>query len=171
MTQRYNLSFNYAKAQMIHTGNDFRVELCKQTTHDNLSRIRPGTRCITSNTYFKRDINHKMNIHPLNDAQTEWRLTLGDDIDLETYRRLEQQEVDAVCQTLFRAGAAKLIVDLTANKRLDSLGLQLLLLIYKKCAEKEVQMTLLNPSSQIRRILRILQFDRIFVIEQDEDGL
>ena len=115
--------------------------------------------------------HNTMNLNPLNDTQTEWRLTLGDDIDLETYRRLEQQEVDAVCQTLFRAGAAKLIVDLTANKRLDSLGLQLLLLIYKKCAEKEVQMTLLNPSSQIRRILRILQFDRIFVIEQDEDGL
>ncbi|MCB0210857.1 MAG: STAS domain-containing protein [Anaerolineae bacterium] len=110
-----------------------------------------------------------MNIHPLNNAKTEWRLTLDDDIDMDTYHRLEQEVVDRLCQTLFEAEAKKLIVDLTTTKRISSLGLQLLLSMYKKCNGQEIQMILLNPSGQIRRILQILQFDRIFTIEYTGD--
>ena len=106
-----------------------------------------------------------MKIHPLNNAKTEWLLTLDDDIDMETYRRLEQETVDTVCQTLFEAKAKKLTVDLTTTKRISSLGLQLLLLMYKKCTGREIKIALLNPSGQLERILQILQFDRIFTIE------
>ena len=118
-----------------------------------------------STFYLPKDKNDPMKIHPLNNAKTEWLLTLDDDIDMETYRRLEQETVDTVCQTLFEAKAKKLTVDLTTTKRISSLGLQLLLLMYKKCTGREIKIALLNPSGQLERILQILQFDRIFTIE------
>ena len=105
-----------------------------------------------------------MNIYPLNNSKTEWLLNLNGDIDLETYQRLEQGDLDPLCQEVLQAGAKKITIDLATAKRLDSVGLQLLLLIHKKCTG--TQIILRNPVASVNRVLQILQFDRIFTIEQ-----
>lgn len=172
MKKTTSSSPSFSNQAIIRLNSELRMGPLKPTTGDTSRPIQPEKRPDASEISIPsldHDLKPKMNIYPVNDTQTEWRLTLDDDINLETYRQLEQHVVNTVCQTLFRAGATKLTVDLTTTKRLDSLGLQLLLLLYKKCAGRELPIILLNPSGQISRVLRILQFDRIFTIEQTED--
>ena len=60
-----------------------------------------------------------------------------------------------------------LIIELTFTKTIDSKGLSLLLTLQKVLAEQQVNITLKNPNQHLRDLFRIMQFDRLFKIDQD----
>jgi anti-anti-sigma factor len=68
-------------------------------------------------------------------------------------------------QRILETQAHKLVIDLSGIERFDSLGLQLLLLIYRQLADHQFRIILRNPSPHLQRILRIMQIDRLFQVE------
>ena len=45
--------------------------------------------------------------------------------------------------------------------------MQLLLTIQQYLAKEKIQVILCNPNVRLRRLLRVMQFDRVFEIEED----
>jgi anti-anti-sigma factor len=58
-----------------------------------------------------------------------------------------------------------LVVDLTEVEYIDSQGLKFLLDLHKKLSEQNLTIILQNPTPHLRRLFRIMQFERIFEIE------
>lgn len=59
----------------------------------------------------------------------------------------------------------KLVIDLSAADHVDSRGTRLLFDAYRQFAPKGTEIVLLNPSAQLHRLLKIMQFNRLFTIE------
>lgn len=68
-------------------------------------------------------------------------------------------------QELAQAQAQKLVIDLTAIENLGSQGLVLLIGLHKEFSQRNIQFVLYNPQPYLSRILCIMQFDKIFVVE------
>lgn len=62
-------------------------------------------------------------------------------------------------------GQQDLVIDLTETKYIDSQGLEFLLGLHKKLSDQNVHIILQNPNLHLRRLFRIMQFERIFEIE------
>ncbi len=103
------------------------------------------------------------------DSPDTWTLTMIGSVDQENFQFLSSIENNAISNRLVEAQAKKLIIDLAATEQFDSLGLQLLLLLYKQLAQRNIQVVLRDPNPHLRRVLRIMQFDRIFRVEADDD--
>ena len=58
-----------------------------------------------------------------------------------------------------------LVIDLSGVEYIDSQGFKFLLDIQKAVTKEGIRVVLQNPAAHLRRLLRIMQFDRIFVIE------
>lgn len=72
-------------------------------------------------------------------------------------------------QELTQAQAQKLVIDLTVTENLDSQGLVLLIGLHKEFSQQNIQIVLYNPRPFLSSILRIMQFDKIFVVEWPEN--
>jgi anti-anti-sigma factor len=104
------------------------------------------------------------------DSADTWTLTMMGSVDQENYQFLSTLESNAILNQLVEAQAKKLIIDLASTEQFDSLGLQFLLLLHKQLAQKNIQVVLRNPNPHLRRVLHIMQFDRIFSVEADDEA-
>lgn len=72
-------------------------------------------------------------------------------------------------QELTQVQAQELVIDLTATENLGSQGLVLLIGLHKEFSQHNIQLVLYNPQSYLSRILRIMQLDKLFVVEWPEN--
>lgn len=61
----------------------------------------------------------------------------------------------------------QLVIDLSAADHVDSRGIRLLFDAYRQFAPKGTEIVLLNPGAQLHRLLKIMQFNRLFTIKTD----
>lgn len=74
----------------------------------------------------------------------------------------------SLLKEMTRARAKKLLFDLTNVESIDSHGLRILLNAHKDFSTENIQITLQNPNPHLKRLLRIMQFDRVFVVESSD---
>jgi len=96
-----------------------------------------------------------------------WSLAMVGSVDLENYLLLSTIESNVILTRLAEVQTRRLIIDLAAADQFASLGLQLLLLLYKQLSKKNIQVILRNPNPHLRQMLRIMQFDQIFSVVSD----
>lgn len=98
-----------------------------------------------------------------------WTLKLIGSVDSGTTDLMWFTDSSAsLLEELVEADAKKLIVDLTRANSIDSHGLRLLLNAYREFSKKDIQIILQNPNPHLKRLFRIMQFDRVFTVEEDE---
>ena len=66
-------------------------------------------------------------------------------------------------------GSGRLVIDLTATRKVDSAGLGALMLIQRLAAERRQPVVLRNPSEEIRFLLTIKKLYDLFVVETTYD--
>jgi|GEM_PF-2232234 len=91
-----------------------------------------------------------------------WTLKLVGDIDAST----STLWVPGILRKLEKTHAQLLVIDLTAVENIDAYGLRLLLTLKKELFMHNIQIELRNPTPNLRRLFRILQFERTFVIKK-----
>lgn len=96
-----------------------------------------------------------------------WSLEFMDAIDQRTFQLASVKDLKPVLEYLLQLQARKLTIDLTATERLDSQGLRLLLVMQRQFSKEKIQIVLRNPNVRLGRLLRVMQFDRVFEIEED----
>ncbi|MDX1523546.1 MAG: STAS domain-containing protein [Anaerolineae bacterium] len=70
-------------------------------------------------------------------------------------------------EELIEDGVSSLVVDLSETDGIDSHGLRLLIEAHKTYSANGVKITLRKPNSHLSRLFRIMQFDRLFVIQPE----
>ena len=73
-----------------------------------------------------------------------------------------------VNQQLAEAETQHLVIELSRTPRVDSTGLKFLLSLYQGCSSQGVQLILRNPNHHLERILKIMQLNRLFIIEHED---
>ncbi|MBF0541103.1 MAG: STAS domain-containing protein [Nitrospirae bacterium] len=68
-------------------------------------------------------------------------------------------------KTLINKGVKKYIVDLSETEYLDSSALGMLLLLRERVGGDEADITIVNASSEVKKILTISNFQRLFKLE------
>ncbi len=97
-----------------------------------------------------------------------WTLKLIGSVDSGTsYLMWYTDSSASLLKKLRQAKAKKLFIDLMAAESIDSHGLRLLLNAQKEFSKEDVQIILQNPNPHLKRLFRIMQFDRVFVVELD----
>lgn len=91
-----------------------------------------------------------------------WILTFSDDVTVSLPSKVWLVETlkDAV-----RAQIQSLVIDLKATETIDSHWLKFLLDIQQECSAMNIQVVLQNPNHHLRHLFRIMQFDRMFLID------
>jgi anti-anti-sigma factor len=105
------------------------------------------------------------------DADSVWLLELMGTTDQELFRQITATEIPTILKILEQAEVRKLIVDLTTTQDFDSPGLRFLGQMRQQLAERNIPIILRNPNAPLRQILRIMQFDRVFEVEFDDNFL
>lgn len=78
----------------------------------------------------------------------------------------------AIKEKLFQAVAEStgdFYIDLKALKYIDSTGLGILVGVLKRVRERGGNVVLLNPQPQVRKLLRITSFDKVFLVKEAHD--
>ena len=102
----------------------------------------------------------------LSQSDDRWTLRLIGSVGPRTHNLIWPSENStAFLQNMIKAGAKKLIIDLTETERFDSHGLRLLLNAQKEFLAKNTAIVLRNPNSHLNRLFQIMQFDSVFEIE------
>lgn len=96
-----------------------------------------------------------------------WALRLEQEPD---HASLSISDALALRQYLLKTNTQHAIIDLSKTPRVDSTGLKFLLSLHQECAPTGIQLVLRNPSHHLERILQIMQFNRLFVIEHKAQG-
>ncbi len=97
-----------------------------------------------------------------------WTLKLIGSVDSGTsYLMWYTDSSASLLKKLRQAKAKKLFIDLMAAESIDSHGLRLLLNAQKEFSKEDVQIILQNPNPHLKRLFRIMQFDRVFTVELD----
>ena len=98
-----------------------------------------------------------------------WSLKLNGNVDSHTANHMwAAGNSAALLKEMAQARVKKLVIDLTDVEFIDSHGLRVLLNTHKDFSNENIQITLQNPNPHLKRLLRIMQFDRVFVIEADD---
>ena len=98
-----------------------------------------------------------------------WILKLKGNVDTNTAHLMWFTDNSApLLKELMQARVKKLLIDLTNLEFIDSHGLRVLLNTHKEFSSENIQIVLQNPNPHLKRLLRIMQFDRIFVIESND---
>ena len=96
----------------------------------------------------------------------DWTLKLGGNVDSNTAHLMWIAESgDPLLKEMIQAQVKKLVIDLTQVEFIDSHGLRNLLNAHRDFSGQNIDIVLQNPNSHLRRLLRIMQFDRVFIIE------
>ena len=93
-----------------------------------------------------------------------WILKVMGDVDTRTPKMLQFTEI---LEKLEKAQANSLTIDLSEAEIIGSPGLRLLLKAKRELSRKDIEIILNNPSSHMRRLFRIMQFEQIFVIREN----
>ncbi|MCK6628580.1 MAG: STAS domain-containing protein [Anaerolineae bacterium] len=99
-----------------------------------------------------------------------WWLEINGAVPPETFQLAPAIENNVILQRMLEAASTELVIDFSTLKEFDSRGLQLLLMLYKQFSPQNIQIVLRNPNPYLRRVLRIMQFDRVFKVELDENS-
>ena len=75
-----------------------------------------------------------------------------------------------IVEQLEQNGVELLIIELTGVESIDSQGLKFLLDVHRDLSGRDIKVILQNPGPHLRRLLRVMQFDRIFTIESTDPG-
>ncbi|MBI1879357.1 MAG: STAS domain-containing protein [Chloroflexi bacterium] len=98
-----------------------------------------------------------------------WLLKLKGNVDSSTIHLLWSTDSGAsLLKEMSQAHIKKLLIDLTNVEFIDSHGLRVLLNAHKDFSNENIQIVLQNPNPHLKRLLRIMQFDRVFVIESND---
>jgi anti-sigma B factor antagonist len=98
-----------------------------------------------------------------------WILTLHGNVDSNTAHLMWSADNSAaLLKELTVARVKKLLLDLTDLDFIDSHGLRVLLNVHKDFSSENIQIILQNPNPHLKRLLRIMQFDRVFTIEPND---
>ncbi|MBE7469524.1 MAG: hypothetical protein DPW09_09290 [Anaerolineae bacterium] len=98
-----------------------------------------------------------------------WCLKLNGNVDVATAHLMWSTDNSAsLVKEMVQAKVKKLAIDLTGVDFIDSHGLRVLLNAHKDFSHENIQIILQNPNPHLKRLLRIMQFDRVFVIEVDD---
>ena len=98
-----------------------------------------------------------------------WILKLNGHVDSNTAHLMWLTDNSvSLLKELTQARVKKLSIDLTHLEFIDSHGLRVLLNAHKEFSSENIQIVLQNPNPHLKRLLRIMQFDRIFVIESND---
>ena len=100
-------------------------------------------------------------------GNASWVLESMSDVDSRIFPLASIKDLISIREYLLQLQAQKLRIDLLTTERLDSQGMQLLLTIQQCLAKEKIQVILCNPNVRLRRLLRVMQFDRVFEIEED----
>lgn len=102
----------------------------------------------------------------LSQSGDTWTLRLIGSVGPRTHNLIWSSEnSSALLQSMIKAGATKLIVDLSETERFDSHGLRMLLNAQKEFLAENISIVLRNPNSHLNRLFQIMQFDSVFEIE------
>lgn len=99
-----------------------------------------------------------------------WWLEINGVVPPETFQLAPAIDNNVILQRMLQAAATELVLDFSTLKEFDSRGLQLLLMLSKQLSPQNIQIVLYNPNPYLRRVLRIMQFDRVFKVELDENS-
>jgi anti-anti-sigma factor len=95
-----------------------------------------------------------------------WTLKLSGNVDANTAHLMWIAESgDPLLKEMTQAQVKRLIIDLTEVEFIDSHGLRNLLNAHRDFSGQNIDIVLRNPNSHLKRLLRIMQFDRVFIIE------
>ena len=98
-----------------------------------------------------------------------WTLKLFGNVDSSTSHLMWFNDSStSLLKELVQAHVKKLLIDLTNTEFIDSHGLRLLLNAHKEFSKENIEIVLQNPNAHLKRLFRIMQFDRVFIIESDE---
>ncbi|GIK37958.1 MAG: hypothetical protein BroJett011_17910 [Chloroflexota bacterium] len=103
------------------------------------------------------------------DTNKIWLLEFFGTIDQGVFLQITDTKIPAILKILEQSEVGKLIVDLTTTGDFDSRGLEFLRQMHRQLAGRNIPIILHNPSTHLRQVLRIMQFDRMFGIEFDND--
>lgn len=103
------------------------------------------------------------------DANRIWLLEFFGTATLEDLRQIPAGEINGILNLLKKTEVQKLIVDLSPIQNFSSRDLQVLVTLYKELVQHNVAIVLRNPGPYLSRVLRIMQLDRMFEIEPDEN--
>lgn len=90
---------------------------------------------------------------------------------LEIQFRMERLDAAAaarvkdVCQALPGEGVDRVAIDLEPIRFIDSSGVGLILGIYRRLPDENVEARLVNVAPAVRSVLELLRLHRVFVIE------
>lgn len=76
------------------------------------------------------------------------------------------ESIETLLQHLIDVSANRLIIDLSAADRVDSEALRRLFQARQIFLRRNIRIILHQPSAHLRRLLRIMQFDQIFTVEE-----
>jgi anti-anti-sigma factor len=105
------------------------------------------------------------------DADSVWLLELTGATDQELFRQITATGIPTILKILEQTEVRKLIIDLTTTQDFDSHGLQFLGQMRQQLAERNIPIILRNPSTPLRQILSLMQFDQVFEVEFDDNFL
>ena len=102
---------------------------------------------------------------------TEWTLKLVGTVDISTQHLIWNAGANNnLLEKFENTNVKSLIIDLSQVERFDSLGLRMLLNVQKDASEKNIAVVLKNPNLHLNRLFKIMQFDKFFAIEYDDQG-
>ncbi len=104
------------------------------------------------------------------DRQSEaWTLKLKGSVDSNTADLMWSADSSAsLLKEMMQARVKKLLIDLTHIEFIDSHGLRVLLNVHKDFSKENIKIVLQHPNPHLKRLLRIMQFDRVFEIESND---
>ena len=99
--------------------------------------------------------------------ELERGLAAPETLGLET-RVTIRQEAEQLLEAM-PEGSGRLVIDLTATRKVDSAGLGALMLIQRLAAERRQPVVLRNPSEEIRFLLTITKLYDLFIVDTSYD--
>ena len=113
---------------------------------------------------IKAKLEKKPDKHP----NEVWCLELNGSIARQDFRLTPIIDYKTIVNKIVEAQTNRLVIDLSTAQRFDSEAVRILLTLYKEMTEQNIHLALQNPTPHLSRVLRIMQFDRIFEIGYDE---
>jgi len=98
-----------------------------------------------------------------------WILKLNGHVNSSTAHLMWSTDSSAsLLKEMMQVQVKKLVLNLTNVEFIDSHGLRVLLNTHKEFSAENIQIALQNPNPHLKRLLRIMQYDRVFVIESSD---
>jgi anti-sigma B factor antagonist len=89
-------------------------------------------------------------------SRGKWLVVIAGEIDISNADQLKQDLTDA-----YDERTANMDIDVSGVSYLDSTGLGILISLYAKMKDGGKRVTLLNPRDNVKKLLKITQFDKI----------